>query len=486
MGGDYLTPRFVREALLAYVRLQEKSGMIVEYYDIRNGKTADYGLNINDNTPLLILALWHHYTATGDDDFLHEIYPSAVKAARYILSQRNEQGLVWCTATGTSDWGIIGWRNVIKNYRLSGATTEVNSECYAALQTTSRMARVLGKHDESAEFEACAQALKEAINAHLYNPENGLYYLNIDIDGRPRSDITSDLVFPVMFGVADQATAARIISRLSSRDFWTSGGMRTTPRDAPNYSPGRQPAYGLMGGVWVGVAFWYAFAAASHSPELMDYALATSFQNYARNPRQNNTVPGQFSEWLHGETLANQGMMLSPWFPPRYLWAAIEGAAGLDLGEGTARVHPRLAADWKWIGAQNVPYQGRRLTWLVVRTPDIQMYTTYHFQDGPPYLHYDDDMSAQVHTAGDAAAALGLRQGENLLLFAGNTDEGTITTALRVDGPVAGSYRSRIYDSLVGRWIEQDDLVPAAHLQRGITMQIEGKGFWVLDLKQEV
>ena len=139
-GGDYLNTAFVRESLLAYVHNQEDSGKVVEYYDIRNGKTADYDLNVNDNTPLLVLALWHHYNTTGDGDFLQEIYPAAVKAARYLLSQRNDQGLVWCTATGTSDWGIVGWRNVITNYRLSGASTEVNSECYAALLTVSHMA----------------------------------------------------------------------------------------------------------------------------------------------------------------------------------------------------------------------------------------------------------------------------------------------------------------------------------------------------------
>jgi hypothetical protein len=486
MGADYLTPDFARESLRAYVRLQEKSGKIIEYYDIRTDKTADYGLNINDNTPLLILALWHHYNATGDEDFLREVYPAAVKAARYILSQRNDQGLVWCTATGTSDWGIVGWRNVIKDYRLSGATTEVNSECYAALQTVSHMARVMGEHDVSAQFAEEAAALKEAINAHLYNPENGLYYLNIDLDGQPRSDVTSDLVFPVMFGVAPPDTAAHIIGRLSSRDFWTDCGMRTTPRDAPNYSPGPEPAYGLMGGVWVGVAFWYAFAAAPYNPEFMDYALGASFQSYSRDPRQNNTVPGQFSEWLHGETLVNQGMMLSPWFPPRYLWAAIEGAAGLDLAAGAARVHPRLAADWKWMGVQNLPYRGQRLTWLAVRTPDIQMYTTSHFQESPPYRTYEEDITPRVHATGDAAVALGLRQGENLLLFAGNTDERTISTALRVEGAVSGSYRSRVYNSLVGRWTVEDDLVPAERLTRGIAMQLERKGFWVLDLTQEV
>ena len=79
---------------------REVKGMVVEYYDIRTGKTADYDLNINDNTPLLILALWHHYNATGRTAFLERVYPNAVKAANYILSQRNDQGLVWCTADG--------------------------------------------------------------------------------------------------------------------------------------------------------------------------------------------------------------------------------------------------------------------------------------------------------------------------------------------------------------------------------------------------
>ncbi len=97
-GADYLTPDFARESLLAYVERQETSGMIVEYYDVRTGQTADYGLNINDNTPLLILALWHHYNTTGDRTFLERVYPAALKAARYVLTQRDERGLVWCTS----------------------------------------------------------------------------------------------------------------------------------------------------------------------------------------------------------------------------------------------------------------------------------------------------------------------------------------------------------------------------------------------------
>ncbi len=483
-GADYLAPDFVRESLLTYVELQEANGLIVEYYDIRTRKTEDYGLNINDNTPLLILALWHHYNVTGDKDFLQRIYPAAAKAAHYILSQRNDQGLVWCTADGASDWGIIGWRNVIKNYRLSGATTEVNSECFAALQTAAHMARVLDRHEESAAFSEQADALKEAINVHLINPENGLYYLNIDLDGVPRTDVTSDLVFPVIFGVASDETATRIVSRLRSRDFWTEAGIRTVPRDAPNYSPGPEPAYGLMGGVWVAATFWYAFAAARICPDFMDHALSTSFQNYSRDPRRNNTVPGQFSEWLHGESLVNQGMMLSPWFPPRYLWAAIEGAAGLDLSSDPPRVDPRLAPDWNWLGVRNLPYRGQSLTWLAVRTPELRIYTNYHFQESTPHAVYEEDITEHIHAVGSATVVLAFRRAENLLLFVGSTDEHTLTTALCVTMDLSGSYRLRAYDSLVDHWADRG-LVPAEQLHRGIVLQIERKGFWLLEAIQE-
>jgi hypothetical protein len=484
-GADYLTPEFARDSLLGYVKRQEKDGMIVEYYDIRTGKTADYGLNINDNTPLLIMALWHHYNTTGDEEFLKEVYPAAVKAARYLLSQRNDQGLVWCTATGTSDWGIIGWRNVIPNYRLSGATTEVNSESYAALVTISHMARELGKHEDSKYFSDEAGALRKAINTHLFNAENGLYYLNIDLDGKPRTNVTSDLVFPVMFGVADGQAAAAIIGRLSNQDFWTEAGIRTAPRDAPDYTP--NGGWGLLGGVWVGVSFWYAFAAAKYSPEFMAHALSTSFRNYATDPRRNNTVPGQFSEWLHGETLVNQGMMLSPWFPPRYLWAAVEGIAGFDFSQGAISVRPRLAPDWKWLAVENLPFRDRSLTWFAVRMEgDIRIYTNFVAPAvTTPYVSYEAQIP-QVQAAGNDACSVGLRQGPNLVLFVGNTAQRTANTSVTVADGLDGAYRLRTYNSMLGEWVESQDLVPADALTRGLSVELERRGFAVLELQQEI
>ncbi len=481
-GADYVRPDVARDALLAYARLQEPSGMIVEYYDIRNEKTADYGLNINDNTPLLILAWLHHYHVTGDRTFLEHVYPAACKAARYILSQRNEQGLVWCTSTKTSDWGIVGWRNVIANYRLSGATTELNSECYAAFVTIAKMALELERHDDAAEFSDHARELRTAINTHLYNANNGLYYLNIDVDGQPRSDVTADLVFPVIFGVPDEETSARIISRLSAADFWTDAGIRTVPRGAPNYGPTH--GYGLLGGVWVGQTFWYAFAAARFNSEFMAYALASSFRFYSRDPRRNNTVPGQFSEWLHGETLVNQGMMLSPWFPPRYVWAAIEGVAGLDITSDPPALDPRLAPDWKWLGMRNLPFRGRVLTWFVVRAPELRVYANIPFRYSGDLAAYDEDVTPTLNVTGHAVVALGLKRSNDLVIFVGNTVERTVTTALRSDVGERGSFAVREYNSLRHAW-RDGGVVSSQELARGIPLELDRKGFCVLELSAQ-
>ena len=456
--------------------------MVIEYYDVRNGKSEDYGLNINDNTPLLILALWHHYNTTGDQAFLKQVYPYALKAARYILSQRNESGLVWCTATGVADFGIVGWRNVIENYRLSGATTEVNSECYAALNALAQMAGVLESPDQAAEFKAHAEELRAAINEHLLNPETGLYYLNIDLSGNPRTDVTSDLVFPVMFGVADDETAANIISRLSVPEFWTDAGMRTVPRNAINYGPTH--GYGLLGGAWVGVSYWYAFAAARFNPGFTAHALSSSFRHCSQDPLRYNTVPGQFYEWLHGESLANQGMMLSPWLAPRYLWAAIEGLAGLDLSGPSLRVNPRLPPEWKWMGVRNLRLAGEDVTWFVARTPELKLYGTFRFDPSMPYDPYDTDISPEIHISGQRACAIALRNGENITIFVGNTSDRTTTTAVRMRQELSGSYAMRVFNSLRGTWVESR-LSDTTALADGLAVELDREGFCVLELRKE-
>jgi hypothetical protein len=452
-GCDWLDPRFSRALLRGFADRQEDDGKIVEYYDLRTGETCDDGLNVNDNTPLFVLAVWHHALAAGDPNFLKEFYGAARRAVEQLLANRDERGLVWCNADGTGARGIVGWRNVIKDYRISGATTELNSEAFAALEKLAELAKMLGRDGDARRYESEARALRAAIEKYLRNPQNGLYYLNIDVDGRPRSEVTSDLVFPVIFGVADVETSARIIERLRAADFWTDAGVRTVPRDAPEYHPTQ--GSGLLGGVWAGVTFWYAFAASHLIPDLMLEALRRTFAHYARDPKATNTVPGQFSEWLNGETLVNGGMMLSPWFPPRYLWAAIEGACGLTPTPAGARIDPKLPPDWLWLGARSVPLRGKPISWFVVRQDGRQrLFATRAVETDAPLEIYESDVTDGVSVEGQGVAKIAFERGDGIAVLLANRAEHTITVALRREGALRGHSIRRVFESLNGGWRE--------------------------------
>ena len=430
-GCDYLKPEFSRALLRRIAIAQYESGKIPEYYNGLTADVEDYGLNINDDTPLFVLACVHHIHATGDDEFAREIYPHVRSAGEYILTQRDGRGLVFCTARGENVWGVCSWRNVIPNYTLSGAVTEINAECYAALHEAAMLAERLGEKGDAERFQQAAADLKAAINEHLRDRRTQLYLLADDVDGVARTDITSDLVFPVMFGVADDAAAREVMRRLQDEDFWTEAGLRTVPRGSSDYHPSKN--LGLLGGVWPGVNFWYAFAAAFHDSTGMVRALH-SYAHYTKDPKTNWTVPGQFSEWFDGESLTNRGMRLSPWEPPRYLWAAIEGMCGINLLQ-SRHYEPLIPAEWPWLAIANLPLLDECLTWFAARIDKrLQFFSAGVPAPRDPRRHYKEDLTSRVRSLNEDAEVIALRKHGELLLCVGSTAEYPTTVPVDLSG----------------------------------------------------
>ncbi|MGI8916449.1 MAG: MGH1-like glycoside hydrolase domain-containing protein [Chloroflexota bacterium] len=484
-GNDHFLPGFSRALLDTLARLQYATGKIPEYYSALDGSVEDYGLNINDDTPLFILAVNHHFRATGDADWLRRIYPAVVRASRYILSQEDERGLVFCSATDPRGdvWATASWRNVVPNYSINGAVTEINAECAAALRAAGHLAENLGQLEvEAQEFRAAAGLLRKTMTRHLLNRENGLYYLNIDTDGHVHTDVTGDEIFPVMFRVCDEEVGFRIISRLNAPDFWTAAGLRTASQNDPLYDPCQ--VVGLIGGVWPGLTWWYAFAAARYHPEFMVQALRSSFAHYAASPKANNTVPGQFSEWFDGESLVNRGMRLSPWEPPRFLWAAVEGVCGLMLTPGLPRIDPLVPPDWKWVALRELPYHGQPLTYFAVRHGmQFHVYANTDVQTAHQQERYDEDVSDDIQASSASAAIVALRRSDELVVLIGNVGPAScvVPVDLRKVIDQAQSYDIRIYNSERGSW-------EAGHGEKGRTagtlaVSIETRGFRVIELK---
>jgi hypothetical protein len=484
-GNDHFMQSFSRRLLDGLAQRQYENGKLPEYFDAVSGRVEDDGLNINDDTPLYILAVNHHFRATGDPQWLAATYPVVAKAARYIISQIDERGLVFCSANDPRGdvWAIAGWRNIIDGYSINGAVTEINSECVAALRAAGHLADNLGGHEaDREEFAKASDRIREAMNKHLINPKNGLYYLNIDVDGFAHTDVTGDEIFPVVMRACSEETGFRIISRLNSPDFWTSAGLRTVSRRDPRFDPAAHS--GLMGGVWPGLTWWYAFAAARYHPEFMVHALRSSFGHYGADPRRYNTVPGQFSEWFDGESLSNRGMRLSPWEPPRFLWAAVEGVCGLMLSPGAPRISPLIPRQWSWVGLRNIPYHGSSFSYFCVREGEqgYRIRATADVDSDTDVMLYRHDVSDEVRVYADSANVIAFARDDGLTILVGNTCASTVHAPISIQNAALIPKHAvlRVYNSERGGW-EDCGSVKWGDL-RGMALTIESGGFRLLEL----
>ena len=396
MGSSYFSPEFSRKLLdLWFKHGQERSGKFSEYM-LASGEpllTDDYGMNINDDTPLMLIAARQYYSLTRDRGFLLYVYPGILRAADWIQSQRwvgenNTYGLLWCTSTALGTRGLFTWRN-IGTTNISGAVTEVNSEAYAALTAVSELAAVMGDSVNEQRYRAAAQSLRDAINRYLRPRDDAtaLYYLNINPAGQTVRADTGDEVFPVLYGVADPESASSVLKELFSNRFFVvgasgAGGFHTVSssdreyrRDRPEtltYHPGENDDFGLMGGIWAVLGSWIGHAAAlSDRPDLALKALrASALLTDMPNPAASHTVPGEFGDGYYSDSVRRQAWSsapLGPYIAGTFVYSSLESFLGLTPLPKGLRLSPKLPAGWDWAAASDIPYGGAPLSLLALR-----------------------------------------------------------------------------------------------------------------------
>jgi glycogen debranching enzyme len=325
-GSDYFAPELSRALLKTLVRhAVYPEGKIAEFVRLlpNNVTRDDYGLNLNDATPLFVLAAAHHWRKTGDRALLELCYPTVKGATDWILGQRNAEGLVWCDGKGTNVWGIAGWRNIVPGHRIAGAVTELNALCAAALRAAVNLAAAMQDSESATRFYRESERLQDAMS-QLVNPKTGLFYLSRDERGA-HDCLAIDLAFPALFQVGPLEARTRTLLRLAEPDFLCSRGVRSVPTGAPDYHP--RFGWGLMGGSWPNATAWVAAALFPHQPvlawELTERIARSLFPETTR--QEGVSVPGEFPEWFDGDTGESCGMSLSPWMPATFVWLIEEG-----------------------------------------------------------------------------------------------------------------------------------------------------------------
>ena len=120
----------------------------------------------------------------------------------------------------------------------------------------------------------------------------------------------------------------------------------------------------LLGGVWPNLTAWVAYCLREDHPEKVAEAMRNIYRmsEMLRPVDGGFIVPGEFPERLHGADFSSEGMTLSPWTPPTYLWLGVEGLLGVQsTWEGMA-IKPALPSTWNWIAVKDLSVLGASMT----------------------------------------------------------------------------------------------------------------------------
>jgi glycogen debranching enzyme len=413
-GFDYFLPQFSRDAIEVFNKFIEDSGEMIEYVRGVSGFKTSYELNINDDTPLHLIAMLHHYNATLDDQWVRDWFPLICKIADYMLTQRDQNGLLFCRANGVDMFGISSWRNIIPYYTLDGAVTEINAEGVFALEAAAMLSAVVGDNERWHRYSSEAQSLRQAMMQYLFNSDTGAFVLNYDQEQNYQDNFTADEVFPVLFNVAEADERRKILDRLCEADFTTPVGLRTISTADSWYFPSH--GFGLLGGVWPDLTLWFVLCLARNGSTDAAVNWLEAIYDTMEAGAVRNTVPGEFGEWFDGGSLTNRGMYLSPWTGAKYLWAVAETIGGLDGYRTSGRPHlvPLRPRGWKWVAAARVHWGGKLCTYVV----DFERNTIYgnmrELSSEEPYvcMYAGRDVSDEVTTSPVEVGAIAFEDDE--------------------------------------------------------------------------
>lgn len=143
---------------------------------IRNGG-AELPIQ-EDETALVISALWEHYELTKDLEFIESIYNSLIeKSADFLVHFTYKD-------TGLPYPSYDLWE---EKY---GISTFTCCTVYGALIAAAKFARLLGKTKKEQLYMKTSEKLREAILLHLYSDEKKMFYklINFTSDGVDRDE----------------------------------------------------------------------------------------------------------------------------------------------------------------------------------------------------------------------------------------------------------------------------------------------------------
>lgn len=276
-------------------------GAIIDaiFYNTDEDRGGDGGnWNERNSKPALATwAVWETYKATGDKDFLEEMYPKLKAYHRWWYTNRdhNKNGIAeyggmihrynsspeeiilaaaWESGMdnavrfdvegyGVDDIGVKVFENKdeagqLLGYSINQESVDLNSFLYAEKIYLAQIAEILGKIQESKDFFESAIYIKNYINSEMFDEKTGYYYdLQFDESGNTKLLVNrgkgTEGYIPLWANAADKDKAERVVENILDENVMnTYVPFPTASKDNPKYSPTKY----WRGPVWLDQAYF--------------------------------------------------------------------------------------------------------------------------------------------------------------------------------------------------------------------------------------
>jgi GH15 family glucan-1,4-alpha-glucosidase len=244
-----------------------------------------------DETALVIYALWDHYVASKDLEFIEKIYNSFIKKAVQFLTTYYDAEL---------NLPLPSFDQWERYYVVSCFTA---SSVYGALMSAARFAALLGKTDSQEAYEQQADKLKVAILKNFYDDEAGYFYKHVEIeDGKitntdTRVDMSSAYAI-YKFGVLEpedpRLAKAMAVSKERLRVGHGADGIARHEQD--NFY---QVSSNVPGNPWLITTMWLAQYYASVAKTKSEFAEVEYWLEWAASRASG---AGMLPEQIHPDT----------------------------------------------------------------------------------------------------------------------------------------------------------------------------------------
>lgn len=325
-----------------------------------------------DTTPYWIVALWRYWRASGDDQFLSQLWPSLVDAYG------------WCRTRDSDGDGIIenGPEN-LGAIEVGQLGEGIHEDIYLAavwieaLEAMTELAATMGETSISEEAERLYAKAGARLNSAYWRSGDGHHAFGILKSGETNDNLTVWPATAASFELLDAETAESTLTKLASDSISADWGARMLSTGSDLYDP----MHYNNGAVWPFVTGFVAWAQYNYRRPWAGYPLVDALKqmtfDWARG-RHPELLSGGYYRPL--DTAVPQqffatSMLLSPTLAGMLGWEP-------DAPHGRARLAPQLPSNWPRWSVRNLRVGDASIDLELIRSGDSIEARVAH--TGPP------------------------------------------------------------------------------------------------------